>query len=136
MQASILIVSEDVMLSYSRAQLLKRWRITTVAPAAAAKAIAGKAYDLVLMCQTVRDEVAQKLALQAFAQHPNAKVMTINRQGQSRPFRSVQFVVDFANPIRLVNAVSSILRTEGASQNSAVLSGMTSGEEPSFFPHQ
>ena len=112
MQISILMVSTDDALSYTRAHLLEQWRPLVVTPEAASDAIAANAWDLLIICQTVPDDIAASLALQMNTLHPSAPVMAITGAGQNRSFRSVQFVVNVANPSWLPNAVANLLSAE------------------------
>jgi hypothetical protein len=111
-QSSILMVSSDEVLSNTRALLLKHWQPLVVSPEVAPYAIAARSYDLLIICQTVAEEVAAKLALQITMLCPNAKVMAINGDGQVRSFRAVQVEVDVAHPAWLPSAVSSVLSAD------------------------
>jgi hypothetical protein len=111
-RVSILMVSTDEALSYTRAHLLQRWRPLVVTPEAAADAIAANAWDLLIICQSVNDDVAASLALQMNTLHPSAQVMAITSTGQIRSFHSVQFAVNVANPSWLPDAVASLLSAE------------------------
>jgi hypothetical protein len=107
-QASILLVSADEVLSHTRALMLQRWRPVVVVPEVAPDVIAASAWDLLIICQTVKDDDATRLALQMTTLYPGAKVMAINGVGQMRSFHSVQFAINVANPIWLPNAVASM----------------------------
>jgi hypothetical protein len=111
MLASILIVGESCMLSYSRAKLFGRWRTDVAVPEEAPGKIAAHAYDLLIICQTVHDEIAESLARQ-MQSHADAKVLAINRSGDTGRFPSLQDTVNMTNPRWLADAVASILDSE------------------------
>jgi hypothetical protein len=108
-QVSILMVSTDEVLSQTRALLLRKWHPVLVDPDVASQAIRANAWHLLIICQTVRDDIAANLALQMTTLQPSAKVMTINRAEEIRNFHSLQFTVDVVNPSWLPNAVASVL---------------------------
>jgi DNA-binding NtrC family response regulator len=109
MKASVLLVSENESLSRSRVLLLRDWGPLAVTAMSASEAIATGAYDLLILCQTVDDEIAAKLAQEMLALHPAAKVLVINRRGQPRRFGTVQHTVDMTNPGWLADAVDRTL---------------------------
>ena len=106
---SILIVSNDSALSHTRAQLLRQWHTVVVPPEVAPDAIAASAWHLLIICQTIPDDIAAKLVEQLTVLHPSAKVMAISREGQIRRLRSVQIEADVTHPWWLPDAVASVL---------------------------
>jgi hypothetical protein len=112
MQASILMVSNDHALSRSRSLLLQQWRTVAVDPDVALDVIAGSAWDLLIICQTVPEDIASRLALKMNSYHPSAKVMAINREGKSRSFPSAQFTLKMNDPGWLATEVANILRAD------------------------
>ncbi len=112
MQVSILMVSTDEALSYSRVRLLEQWNPLVVTPEVAPDAIAANKWDLLIICQTVKDDIAASLAQQMKTLHPNARVMAITGAGQIRKFRSVKFPVNLENPSWLPDAVANLLSAE------------------------
>jgi hypothetical protein len=111
-RSSILMVSSDQVLSHTRFLLLHEWKPVVVPPEVAPEAIAASAFDLLIICQTVSDEIAAKLAEQMTGLHPGAKVMAVNRAGEIRNFRAIQFAVDVTNPTWLPDAVASVLSAD------------------------
>jgi DNA-binding NarL/FixJ family response regulator len=112
MQTSILIVGENHTLSHSRAQLLKNWRTETATPDEAWAVLSSHAYDLLIICQTIPDDVATKLALEMNNLYPAAQVMVVSQPEHPRNIGSFQCTVDLAYPRWLPDAVSILLPTE------------------------
>jgi DNA-binding NtrC family response regulator len=86
-QASVLLVSDDEVLSQSRSLLLQQWSPVVLVPDVAPAVMAARRWDLLVLCQTVEDDVAASLAEQMTTLHPNTMVMAINNTGQIRNFR-------------------------------------------------
>lgn len=107
MRDSILIVGEDEMLSYTRAQLLREWKPATIGPTDAPEAIRAHSYDLLIFCQTVQEATARKLIAQANELNPGVKVLAIS--DQERRFGSPTVTVDLYNPARLRTVVAKLL---------------------------
>jgi hypothetical protein len=112
MQASILLVSDDEGLSRTRILMLGDWRTTAVTSAGASDAIAAYAYDLLILCQTIPDDVAASLAAQMLSVHSASKVMTINTKGHLRRFGTVQYTLEMEKPTWLPNAVARTLSAD------------------------
>jgi hypothetical protein len=108
-QASILLVSNDEVLSHTRSLILQQWTPVVVLPAVALDMIATKKWDLLILCQTVEDNVAASLAKQMNTLQPHAKVMAINKAGHVRNFHSLQYTVNNSDPHWLPTAVAVIL---------------------------
>jgi DNA-binding NtrC family response regulator len=109
MQAKVLLVSDDAGLSRSRLQLLKQWEPVVVTSADAPHAIEISRYDLLILCQTIRDDVAAALAEHMAVLYPHAKVMTISNRGRIRGFGTVQCTVNVTDPTWLPKAVAHTL---------------------------
>jgi hypothetical protein len=108
-QASILLVSNDEVLSHTRSLILQQWGPVVVLPAVALEVIATKKWDLLILCQSVDDGVAASLAEQMNTLQPHAKVMAINKAGHVRNFHSLQYTVNIDDPNWLPAAVADIL---------------------------
>jgi hypothetical protein len=109
MKPAILLVSEDRMLSFSRAELLKKWKPVVVDSAKAPYAMATNAWDLLILCQTIPDDIAARLAFQMAGLHPAAKVLSIEQPGQPRYFPAMRYTVNMGHPMDLPNRVASIV---------------------------
>jgi hypothetical protein len=113
---AILIVGEDEMLSYTRAELLREWEPATTGPIDAPEAIRARPYDLLIFCQTVREATAKKLIAQANELNPGVKVLAISDQGSERRLGSPTFTVELHNPARLRTVVAKLLASDRASR--------------------
>ena len=109
MQFSVLLVSRDEGLSRSRVLMLRQWKPMVALSDLASAAIEAKAYDLLILCQTVDDKTAAMLAEKMTAFNPASKVMVISRQGQLRRFGTVQYTLDLLDPSWLPKAVAQVL---------------------------
>ena len=109
MEPAILLVSEDRMLSFSRAELLKKWKPVIADSANAPYVMAANAYDLLILCQTIPDDVAARLAFQMVGLHPAARILSIEQPGQPRCFPAMRYTVNMGNPMDLPNRVASIV---------------------------
>jgi hypothetical protein len=108
-RASILIVSHNEMLLFTRARLLAEWLVDTANPAQAFAAIEAKGYDLLILCQTIPNDTASALTSAMATRSPGAAVMILNQQGQNRHIGTIQCSVDPTNPRWLPDGVSKLL---------------------------
>jgi hypothetical protein len=69
--------------------------------------------DLVIICKTVPDDVAQDLAAQLFARRPDAKIMSISSGKEGTCVGSILHTLNLAQRQWLPNAAASILPAEG-----------------------
>ena len=104
----VLLVSADEGLSRSRLLILQKWNPLVALPEVASATLEARAYDLLILCQTVAEETAVMLAEKMTALNPASKVMVISRQGQLRRFGTVQYTVDLLDPSWLPKAVAQI----------------------------
>ena len=110
-RASILIVGEDQMLSYTRAQILRDWETAITPTAGAPQALRSRPYNLLILCQTVPDSTAREIVAQANQLYPGLKVLAITEEGWERRFGPTTFTADLFNPRRLHDAVVGILNS-------------------------
>jgi hypothetical protein len=106
--ASILIVGDDPVLSHTRAELLRDWRIATASSREAKEAIVARSYELLIFCQTVQAKVVRSLIDQALQMHPECRILTI-RSAEARHLGSPTYQVELNNPGGLRSAVAKIL---------------------------
>jgi hypothetical protein len=112
-RASILIVGEDDLLSYTRAQILGDWETATTVSSGAHRAILARTYDLLIFCQTVEDTTAEVIAAQAAETFGAVKILAIAEEGHERRVElSTPFTTRASNPGRLREAVASLLGAE------------------------
>jgi DNA-binding NtrC family response regulator len=112
-RASILIVGEDQMLSYTRAQILRDWETAITGSKDAPQAIRSRPYNLLIFCQTIPDSTAKEIVAQANQLYPGVKVLTITEEGWERHFGPITFTAEVFNPGRLHDAVVGILNSNG-----------------------
>jgi hypothetical protein len=110
-KAAILIVGEDDTLSYTRAQVLSEWQTFAVGPAYAVEAMRVRTLDLLIICQTVKEETARELTAQACKLHPGVKVLATSLEYQERLFVSPEHVVRLQHPAHLRNVVAGMLNS-------------------------
>ncbi len=110
MQASILIVGDDPVLTHTRAELLRDWQIVTANSREAEKAILARAYDLLIFSQTVQEKVVKGLVDQARQVHPEPRILAI-RSGGERHVGLPTYQVELNNPGGLRTAVAKILNS-------------------------
>ena len=110
MKPNILIVSEDQVLSQTRALLLLDWEVATTSPSDAAEVIRNRTFDLLIFCQSVSDASAQQLLAQAVRLHPGIKCLAISGD-EGRQLPVATYVVQLNNPAGLQEAVVALLRT-------------------------
>jgi CheY-like chemotaxis protein len=112
-RASILIVGDDDLLSYTRAQILRDWDTATTVSSDAHRAILARAYDLVIVCQTVKDTTAQAIAAHAAETSAVVKILAIAEEGRDRRVEfSTAFTTQPSNPGLLREVVASLLEPE------------------------
>ena len=119
MKALILIIGDDPILMRTRAELLRDWQITTVSSRDAGEALRKRAYDLVILSQTVQEIQARSLIAQVSELAPRTRVLAI-RSGDNRQLGSPTYQVDLNNPGGLRAAVERILAYEATSPGAEV----------------
>jgi CheY-like chemotaxis protein len=107
-KATILIVGDDPVLLRTRAELLRDWQITAVSSREATEAMRARAYDLLILSQTVQEPLARKLIAQALELACHPKILTIST-GVNQPFGLPAYQVDLCNPGGLRSAVATML---------------------------
>jgi hypothetical protein len=60
-KAAILLVGEDEVLSYTRAQILSDLGVVVADPIEAPQLLRANAFDLLVFCQTVKDSTAKEI---------------------------------------------------------------------------
>jgi CheY-like chemotaxis protein len=106
---TILIVGEDEMLSYTRAQLLREWKTVTTNSTAALETIRTSRYDLLILCHTVRDLTARTIIAQANELYPGIKSLAICEEWQNRELNAASYTSEPNDPASLRKAVASVL---------------------------
>src|ERR1700722_12033856 len=109
MAAAILIVGDDSALMGTRADLLKPWQVSTTTSRHAVEEIRAKFYDLIIFCQTISDENAQRLIDQGRELNPKLKTLAIHIPGQERDVDAELYEIELQNPGRLLSAVARLL---------------------------
>jgi DNA-binding response OmpR family regulator len=110
MTAAILIVGDDPVLLGTRADLLKAWQVATTSSRQAAEEIRSKAYDLIILCQTIPDETAQKLIHQAREVNPAVKALAIHVSGQERNVDAELYEIQLQHPGYFLDVVACFMQ--------------------------
>lgn len=114
-KAAILIIGEDGVLSYTRAQILKDcWETATAKDADAEVALHARSYDLLVFSQTVPDGVVKEIMASAVKLHPEVKFLLISEEGRQRPFGCATFTSELFKPDRLHRKVAGLLEEKTA----------------------
>lgn len=115
MKAAILIIGEDGVLSYTRAQILKDcWETATSKEADAQVALHARAYDLLVFSQTVPDAAVKEIMASAVKLHPDVNFLVISEEGRHRPFGCATFTSELFKPDCLRQKVAGLLGGNGA----------------------
>jgi DNA-binding NtrC family response regulator len=110
MKAAILIIGEDGVLSYSRAQILKDcWETATAKEADAQVVLHARPYDLLVLSQTVPDAAVKEITASAVKLSPEVKFLLISEEEQQRPFGCATFTAEIFKPERLRQKVAGLL---------------------------
>ena len=109
MRAAILLVGEYQPLLHTRSQLLSDWEVVTAHPREASEALWERSYDLMVLCQSVRDSTAGTLIALATTLHPDIKVLALSYDGEPRRLGATTFTSDFYKPELLRDAVAQLL---------------------------
>lgn len=109
--ATILMVGDEPLLLLTRADLLRDWHVSTVTSDRAIEAIRSAAYQLLIICQTIPDSIAQNLIDEAREMNPNVLVLAMAQVGQERNLDVELFEVQLKNPDRLRQVVADLLQT-------------------------
>jgi hypothetical protein len=112
MKARILIVGEDEMLSYTRAELLREWGVVTTDSVGALAAMRVRRYDLLIFCQTMPDSTARTMIAEANELYPGIKSLAICEEWQDRELDALRHTVEPTNPESLRMTVASILSSD------------------------
>jgi hypothetical protein len=82
-KATILIVGEDGVLSYTRAQILKDcWETVTRKEADAQVALHACAYDLLVFSQTMSLAAVEEILASAVKLHRDVRLLAISEEGR------------------------------------------------------
>jgi hypothetical protein len=101
-KAAILIVGENGVLSYPRAQILKDcWETATAKEADAQVALHARAYDLLVFSQTVSNAAVKEIMASAVKLHTDVKFLVISKEERQRPFGCATFTAEIFKPDRL-----------------------------------
>jgi DNA-binding response OmpR family regulator len=110
MTAAILIVGDDPALLGTRADLLKAWQVSTTSSRQAAEEIRSRAYDLIILCQTIPDETAQTLIHLAREMNPAVKAVAIHVSGQERNVDAELYEIQLQNPGYFPDVVGRLMQ--------------------------
>jgi DNA-binding response OmpR family regulator len=110
MTAAILIVGDDPALLGTRADLLKAWQVSTTSSRQAAEEIRSRAYDLIILCQTIPDETAQTLIHLAREMNPAVKAVAIHVSGQERNVDAELYEIQLQNPGYFLDVVGRLMQ--------------------------
>src|SRR5580704_15142382 len=111
MTAAILIVGDDPALLGTRADLLKAWRVSTTSSRQAAEEIRSKAYDLIILCQTIPDEAAQTLIHLAREMNPAVRALAIHVSGHERNVDAELYEIQLQNPGYFLDVVARLMQS-------------------------
>jgi hypothetical protein len=113
-KAAILIIGEDGVLAYTRAQILKDcWETATAKETDAQVALHARPYGLLVFSQTVADAAVEKIMASAVKLHPDVRFLVISEEGRQRPFGCATFTSELLKPDRLRRKVAGLLDENG-----------------------
>jgi CheY-like chemotaxis protein len=110
MRARVLIVGDDAMLTETRVGLLSDWQPASSTSMDASSVIRSLAPDLLIVCQTVRDEKARELIQTARALNPQVRLLAVCRYAQKRDVEAECFEVKLNDPGAFRVVVADLLR--------------------------
>jgi CheY-like chemotaxis protein len=110
MTAAILIVGDDPALLGTRADLLKAWEVSTANSRQVVGEVRSKAYDLIILCQTIPDETAQMLIHLAREMNPTVKALVIHVSGQERNVDAELYEIQLQNPGYFLDVVARLMQ--------------------------
>jgi hypothetical protein len=114
MRASLLLVGDDSALLHTRVQLLKDLaQIRLAISGDAEAAIVQESYDLVVLCQTVPEQVVRRLLAMAWLLVPSPVIMVIDGSEAHRRLGAVTYPVRLCDPDRLHSVAASLITPTG-----------------------
>lgn len=109
MGATILIVSDDLTLSATRAELLGEWQPTISSSMDASAVIGATPLDMLIVCQTVPDDRAKCLIESARAMNPGVRVLAVCQYLEKRDLDAESYEVQLDDPGAFVAVVGELL---------------------------
>jgi hypothetical protein len=98
------------MLLSTRAAILWAWDTMTSGTQAGTGALRAQAYDLLVLCQTVPDDIARSLIALATELNPNVKVLIYSAPERLRNINvEANHEKTLENPKRLIRTVTQLL---------------------------
>jgi CheY-like chemotaxis protein len=108
--ASILVVGDDPILLEARVDLLRGWHVSRATSRDATQSIRSIEPDLVIFCQTISDDTAERLADRAREINPSVIALVIFHGGQRRNVKTEFYEVQSDDPGRLRSFVAGLLQ--------------------------
>jgi hypothetical protein len=104
LKPTILLVGDYPPLLETRAEVLREWNVFKTNAAEAPAAISGRAYDLIIFCQSVQDSTVQATEL-----YPGIKVFAFSCGGEPHRPHLATFAPDIYRPELLRENVAVLL---------------------------